>query len=200
MITTIITKRIIRNYYSLNVKRLTRIPELAIVSFLALIQVLSPININNENKGRICLPDDDNPVADDQDCYATGWGFVEEGGFPSDILREVKIKRVPLTTCKAEEPYGETIDETMTCAGYSQGGKDTCQGDSGNSMVCRVNGKFSHTIYLKKLALVLLRLLQLLKMLLRNSSVSKCKFWNIWKKTNLKFENFRLSIFFVAIV
>ena len=152
MIITVISKIIIRNDYDSHVKVLTKIPELVIISFLALIQVLKPININDENKGRICLPDDDNPVADDQDCYVTGWGLVEENGFPSDKLREVKIKRVPLKTCKAEVSYGESIDETMACAGYPEGGKDTCQDDSGNNMVCRVNGRFSRIVYANKLA------------------------------------------------
>ena len=147
-----ISKIIRRNDYDSHVKRLTRLPELVIISFLALIQVLKPINVNDENKGRICLPDDDNPVADDQDCYVTGWGLVEENGFPSDKLREVKTKPVPLTRCKAEESYGEFRDETMTCAGYPEGGKDTCQDDSGNNMVCRVNGRFTPIVYANKLA------------------------------------------------
>ena len=102
------------------------IPESVTVSFLALIQVLKPINISHENKGRICLPDDDNPVAEDQDCYATGWGLVQENGFPSDILQEVKVKRVPLARCNAIPSYGGTKDETMTCAGYASGGRDAC--------------------------------------------------------------------------
>ena len=152
MIITIIAKLIIRNDYYSHVKRLTTIPELVIVSLLALIQVLKPINVNDKNKGRICLPDDDNPVADDQDCYVTGWGLVEENGFPSDKLREVKTKPVPLTRCKAEQSYGEFRDETMTCAGYPEGGKDTCQDDSGNNMVCKVNGRFSRIVYANKLA------------------------------------------------
>ena len=99
--------------------------------------------MSHENKGRICLPDDDNPVAEDQDCYATGWGHVQENGFPSDILQEVKVKRVPLARCNSILSYGGTKDETMTCAGYESGGRDAWQNDSGGSMVCRVNCKFS---------------------------------------------------------
>ena len=49
-------------------KQPIRIPEIVINYFSALIQVLKPINMSHENKGRICLPDDDNPVAEDQDC------------------------------------------------------------------------------------------------------------------------------------
>ena len=110
--------------------------------FLALIQVLKPINMNHEKKGRICLPDNDNPVAEDQDCYATGWGHVQENGFPSDILQEVKVKHVTLARCNSILSYGGTKDETMTCAGYQSGGRNACQNDSGGSMVCRVNSRF----------------------------------------------------------
>ena len=116
--------------------------------FLALIKVLKPIDIIDENKGRICLPDNDNPVAEDQDCYTTGWGMVQENGFPSDKLREVKVKRVPLARCNSVLSYGGTKDETMTCAGYAAGGKDACQNDSGGSMVCKVNCKFLKQIYI----------------------------------------------------
>ena len=98
--------------------------------------------MSHENKGRICLPDDDNPVAEDQDCYTTGWGHVQENGFPSDILQEVKVKRVPLARCNSILSYGRTKDETMTCAGYESGGRDACQNDSGGSMACKVNSKF----------------------------------------------------------
>ena len=115
--------------------------------FLALIKVL-PIDIIDENKGRICLPDNDNPVAEDQDCYTTGWGMVQENGFPSDKLREVKVKRVPLARCNSVLSYGGTKEETMTCAGYAAGGKDACQNDSGGSMVCKVNCKFLKQIYI----------------------------------------------------
>ena len=110
--------------------------------FLALIKVLKPIDIIDENKGRICLPDDDNPVAEDQDCYTTGWGMDQENGLPSDKLREVKVKRVPLARCNSVLSYRGTKDKTMTCAGYAVGGKDACQNDSGGSMVCKVNCKF----------------------------------------------------------
>ena len=72
------------------------------------------MNINNGNKGRIYLPDDDNPLAQDQDCFATGWGHVQENGFPSDKLREVKVKSVSLAKCNSLLSYTGRKDETMT--------------------------------------------------------------------------------------
>ena len=113
------------------------------IYFLALVQLKLPISIEDENKARICLPDDDNPVADDQECYATGWGLLEYDGFPSDYLREVKVNRVSPDVCNDTNAYDGDIDETMTCAGFAEGQKDSCTNDSGGSLVCKVDGKFS---------------------------------------------------------
>ena len=130
--------------------------------------------MSHENKGRICLPDDDNPVAEDQECYATGWELVQENGFPSDILQEVKVKRVPLARCNAIPSYGGTKDETMTCAGYASGGRDACQNDSGGSMVCRVNSKFSSHLKWKYFSTFYQNCSQLLKKVLIISGFNIC--------------------------
>ena len=73
-------------------------------------------------------------MTEDQDC-TTGWGNVQENGLPSDKLRDVKVKRVPLARCNSVLCYGGTKDKTMTCAGYASGDKGACQNDSGGSMV-----------------------------------------------------------------
>ena len=112
------------------------------IFFSALIQFKLPINIEDENKARICLPDDDNPVAENQECYVTGWGLIEYDGYPSDYLRQVKVNRVSKNVCNASDVYDGDIDETMTCAGFAEGGKDACTNDSGGSLSCKVNGKF----------------------------------------------------------
>ena len=51
----------------MNVQFTSWLQELIIryIFFSALIQLKLPINIEDENKARICLPDDDNPVAED---------------------------------------------------------------------------------------------------------------------------------------
>ena len=48
----------------------------------------------------------------------------------SDVLQEAQVPII--TNDKCREAYGASaITDRMICAGYSSGGTDTCQGDSG---------------------------------------------------------------------
>lgn len=38
--------------------------------------------------------------------------------------------------------YPRKIHDSMVCAGFAKGGKDTCQGDSGGPMVCETGGRY----------------------------------------------------------
>lgn len=64
---------------------------------------------------------------------ASGWGAMESSGESSDDLLKVVVPIVSRDQCRvAHEP--EEITEKMICAGYPEGGKDTCQGDSGGTL------------------------------------------------------------------
>ena len=156
--------------------------------------------MSHEKKARICLPDDDNPVAEDQDCYATGWGHVQENGFPSDILQEVKVKRVSLARCNSILSYEGTKDETMTYAGYESGGRDACQNDSGGSMVCRVKGNFFKHFKENYFCTCYQISSQLLKKCLIKSGANNCSVSKMFEKiANLKiWGKFWCFFFFVA--
>ena len=56
-----------------------------------------------------------------------------------EFLQEVNVPFV--THSKCNQQYDGKIDETsMLCAGFDQGGKDSCRGDSGGPIVRIVNG------------------------------------------------------------
>ena len=83
---------------------------------------------NFEKKGppnvqSICLRYDANMYPlDESTCIATGWGDLSEDGPSSEELREVEV---PILA-KCGRSYNNI--EYQICGGYTQGGKDACQG------------------------------------------------------------------------
>lgn len=76
----------------------------------------------------------------DLDLIVAGWGATREGAWslPSK-LQKVSLPFVDRETCNV--PYAGAITESMLCAGFESGGKDSCQGDSGGPMVGYENGQ-----------------------------------------------------------
>lgn len=73
-----------------------------------------------------------------------GWGRIASSGAASDVLRQVEIPLVDLTTCRLS--YGVfdgDITDNMLCAGLQAGGKDSCQGDSGGPLMTFDSGSNS---------------------------------------------------------
>merc|ERR1712212_1413735 len=62
----------------------------------------------------------------------SGWGSTTEGGISSVTLQYVTLPLITRVNCTAPQTiYGSTqITENMVCAGFQDGGKDACQGDS----------------------------------------------------------------------
>lgn len=64
-----------------------------------------------------------------------GWGRTAEYAPPSPTLREVRVPVQDDRDCARAVPtYRQAA---MVCAGYPQGGKDACEGDSGGPMIVR---------------------------------------------------------------
>ena len=79
----------------------------------------------------ICLPADDTSDYNDYIATVTGWGTLSSGGSTSNKLREVQVKVMTNTQCKASSYPASWITPQMICANVEGGGKDACQGDSG---------------------------------------------------------------------
>lgn len=99
----------------------------------ALLQLVAPVNVPPV---RVIDPAETQLVAPAMLATVLGWGLTQEGGEPSDVLRQVSVPIVDQTICQLS--YGQLvgqITDAMLCAGYASGGKDACQGDSGGPLV-----------------------------------------------------------------
>ena len=54
-----------------------------------------------------------------------GWGTTSYSGQSSEVLLEVFLPIWKLNDCKSA--YKQPITDKQLCAGYKQGGKDSCQ-------------------------------------------------------------------------
>jgi len=60
-----------------------------------------------------------------------GWGLTSDGGAPAGRLREVSLPVLDDRTCKLFFPG---LAASSFCAGFPNGGADSCQGDSGGAL------------------------------------------------------------------
>ena len=79
-----------------------------------------------------CLPTEDKPLRILESCNVSGWGLTETGN-PSERVLHARISYLDDDKCKSKF---NTVDlDTMVCYDSDQG-SDTCQGDSGASIIC----------------------------------------------------------------
>ncbi|CAK9812585.1 Serine proteinase stubble [Anthophora plagiata] len=104
---------------------------------LALLRFYEPLLPFQPNVLPICLPDDDENYVG-RTAYVTGWGrLYDEGPLPS-TLQEVAVPVINNTMCEnmyRNAGYIEHIPHIFICAGWKNGGFDSCEGDSGGPMV-----------------------------------------------------------------
>ena len=67
----------------------------------------------------------------------TGWGRTAEKGPASEILQKGELPYIENATCNAKDALNGQIKPGMMCAGYRDGGIDSCLGDSGGPLVRR---------------------------------------------------------------
>ncbi len=90
-----------------------------------------------------------NPPEVDELTTVLGWGVQKLnsgtnnplGTSLAKTLQEVDVPIVSNQQC--QNAMGTSIRESMTCAGYPQGGKDSCNGDSGSPMMVLRDGQYT---------------------------------------------------------
>nr|XP_025039239.1 acrosin-like isoform X2 [Pelodiscus sinensis] len=94
---------------------------------IALLELSQPI-VCNDYAQLACLPDARTEVSKLVHCYISGWGVTQETSLETaDILQEAKVHLIDTTTCNSSRWYNGAIASNNLCAGYEQGGIDSCQ-------------------------------------------------------------------------
>lgn len=79
--------------------------------------------------------------------HVAGWGKLSYGGPVPSILQVVKLPVIPNSQCQRmflTAGHHKIIRNTFLCAGYNDGGKDSCEGDSGGPlMIQEENGRWT---------------------------------------------------------
>lgn len=89
----------------------------------------------------VCLPPENlKELLPGTYCTVVGWGksIHDDSADYLSTVHEVQVPIVARTQCT--EWYQEQdvkIPDSMLCAGYPEGKKDSCQGDSGGPLLCR---------------------------------------------------------------
>ena len=77
-----------------------------------------------------------------------GWGArtaKADNGYPGNYptqMQQVTLPIVPNEVCNSPTSYNGRIQSGMLCAGYPQGGRDACVGDSGGPLMVKQNGVY----------------------------------------------------------
>ena len=100
---------------------------------VAVITLNSPLNFSAAVQPA-CLPSDDDLISNGTMTLVSGFGMIWPGGPLSERLRLAHLPIISKEEC--EDRYGSClISDEMICAGYPEGGTDTCSGDSGGPVV-----------------------------------------------------------------
>ncbi|KAM4735097.1 trypsin-1-like isoform 1-T1 [Anableps anableps] len=101
---------------------------------------LSRPAILNQYVQPIALPTSCAPVS--TMCKVSGWGDTKDPTVDNTKLRCVDVPVLSDSVCR--NSYPDMITSSMFCAGYLEGGKDSCQNDSGGPLVC--NGELQGVV------------------------------------------------------
>jgi len=116
--------------------------ELTVENDICLIYTDDPIEYGYGAE-QICLPDDNYEIVDGEECYTAGWGKSSYNGAVNLELTEVGLPIIDSKTCyEWYSRIGIRINSmVMICAGYENGYRDSCLGDSGGPLICIRDGQ-----------------------------------------------------------
>ncbi len=108
---------------------------------VALIKLNKTLDFKNKHKHLkpICLPL--RAQTDEETCQVSGWGHLKNAGEAAPILQTVHLPILSDRYCLKTWGKDEYLPKYHICAGYSQGGKDSCQGDFGGPLACKQPSK-----------------------------------------------------------
>ncbi|CAH1785836.1 unnamed protein product [Owenia fusiformis] len=77
-------------------------------------------------------------------CFSMGWGIYSARQFStySNVIRQVQLPILKSSLCNSTNWYNGKVSNEMLCAGYANGGKDTCTGDSGGPLICNLHNRW----------------------------------------------------------
>ncbi|XP_016065250.1 PREDICTED: transmembrane protease serine 9 [Miniopterus natalensis] len=101
---------------------------------VALLELVGPVHRSRLVRP-ICLPEPAPRPPDGARCVITGWGSVREGGSMARQLQKAAVRLLSEQACRRYYPV--QISSRMLCAGFPQGGVDSCSGDAGGPLACR---------------------------------------------------------------
>ncbi|XP_065552191.1 coagulation factor XI isoform X2 [Lathamus discolor] len=102
---------------------------------IALMKLDKPMNFTDLQLP-ICLPSKEDTNVLYTDCWVVGWGYRKEKGRVQDILQKATVPLMSKEECQARYRK-HRIGDKVVCAGYDEGGRDACKGDSGGPLSCK---------------------------------------------------------------
>ncbi|XP_074599949.1 chymotrypsinogen A-like [Brevipalpus obovatus] len=112
---------------------------------IALIRLAEPMDLN-DNVQPICLPQIDDDFSGEI-ALVSGWGTIHP--YSVKQPKNLQYTEVPVMTNGECEKmfvlsgYKRQIYDSMICAGYGSGGKDSCIGDSGGPLMVKRDGRWT---------------------------------------------------------